>query len=144
MKFQRNLRILRTQLDATPFAAVFFLLAIFLMLGSLIYTPGVHIQLPSADGLAGTDKPTVSVAVDANGRLYFENRPIEDHELTARLRQERERISEPLALVVQADKAVTHEIMIRVSTLAQQAGITEAILATLPRAVAGPGQSAPP
>jgi biopolymer transport protein ExbD len=144
MKFQRNVRILRTQLDATPFAAVFFLLVIFMLLGSLIYTPGVHIQLPMADGLAGTDKPTVSVAVDANGRLYFENRPIEDHELTARLRQQRERFSEPLALVVQADKAVTHEILIRVTTLAQQAGITEAILATLPRAVAAPRQPVAP
>jgi biopolymer transport protein ExbD len=144
MKFQRNVRILRTQLDATPFAAVFFLLVIFLLLGSLIYTPGVHIQLPVADGLAGTDKPTVAVAVDANGRLYFENRPIEDHELARRLRQERERLSEPLALVVQADKAVTHETLIRVLTLAQQAGVSEAILATLPRPVAVLGQPAPP
>ena len=144
MKFQRNVRILRTQLDATPFAAVFFLLVIFLLLGSLIYTPGVHIQLPVADGLTGTDKPTVAVAVDSNGRLYFENRPIEDHELARRLRQERERLSEPLALVVQADKAVTHETLIRVLTLAQQAGVSEAILATLPRPVAVLGQPAPP
>jgi len=140
MKFPRNARILRSQLDAAPFAAVFFLLVIFLLLGSLVYTPGVHIQLPVADGLAGTDKPTVAVAVDANGRLYFQNQLIDDNELTKRLRKEVARSSEPLALVVEADKAVTHEMLIRVSTLAQQAGISEAVWATLPRAVAAPGQ----
>ena len=140
MKFQRNARILRSQLDATPFAAVFFLLVIFLMLGSLIYTPGVHIQLPVANGLTGTDKPTVAVAVDANGRLYFKNQLIAERELMMRLRTEVARCPEPLALVVQADKAVTHEMLVRVSTLAQQAGMSEAILATLPRPVAAPGQ----
>lgn len=40
MRFARNARIFRGQLDAAPFAAVFFLLVIFMMLGSLVYTPG--------------------------------------------------------------------------------------------------------
>ena len=83
MRFPRNARILRSQLDAAPFAAVFFLLVMFMMLGSLIYTPGarVELQLPHADGLAGTDKPTVSVAIDADGRLYYENQWIEEKAL---------------------------------------------------------------
>ena len=42
MKFPRNARIFRGQLDAAPFAAVFFLLVIFMMLGSLVYTPGAR------------------------------------------------------------------------------------------------------
>jgi len=71
MKFPRNARLLRSQLDVAPFAAVFFLLVIFVMLGSLIYTPGarVELQLPRAIGLPGMDKPPVSVAIDADGRL---------------------------------------------------------------------------
>jgi biopolymer transport protein ExbD len=144
MKFQRNARILRSQLDAAPFASVFFLLAIFLLLSSLIYTPGVHIQLPAANGLAGTDKPTVAVAVDANGRLYFGNQLIDEDALMTRLRNAVTRSAEPLALIVQADKAVTHEMLVHVSALAQQAGIAEAVLATLPRPVGGPGQPTPP
>src|ERR1035441_8866734 len=65
MKFPRNARIARGQLDVAPFAAVFFLLVIFMLLGSLVYTPGarLQLQLPRADGLAGTDKPTVSVVI---------------------------------------------------------------------------------
>src|SRR5579863_7519749 len=109
MKFPRNARIFRGQLDAAPFATVFFLLVIFLMLGSLTYTPGVRIQLPMADDLPGTDKPTVSVGIDPNGRLYYQNQWIEEPELVLRLRTAVSKSPEPLTLVVQADKAVTEE-----------------------------------
>jgi biopolymer transport protein ExbD len=141
MKFPRNVRIFRGQLDAAPFAAVLFLLVIFLMLGSLVYTPGTHIQLPLADGLVGTEKRQVAVAVDANGRFYFQNQSIEENELKTRLRQVvLDSPSEPLALVVQADKAVTYEMFTRLAVLAQEAGISEAVCATLPRSLAAPGQ----
>src|SRR6266478_2585379 len=106
MKFNRNARIFKGQMDAAPIAAVFFLLVIFMLLASLVYTPGVPIHLPVADGLSGTDKPTVAVAVDAKGHLYFRNQPIEDDALRDRLRTAVKNSSEPLALVVQADKAV--------------------------------------
>ena len=56
MKFPRNAYIFRGHLDAAPFASVFLLLVIFLMAGSLVYTPGVRLQLPVADDLSGTDK----------------------------------------------------------------------------------------
>ena len=144
MKFPRNARIFRGQLDAAPFATVLFLLVIFLMLGSLVYTPGTHIQLPLADGLAGTDKRPVAVAVDANGRFYFENQSIEENELKARLRKVVSESTEPLALVVRADKAVTYEMFTRLAVLAQQVGISEAVWATLPRALAVPAQHVVP
>ena len=55
MKFARNARLLRSQLDVAPFAAVFFLLVIFMMLGSLVYTPGarLELQLPQGKNLPG-------------------------------------------------------------------------------------------
>jgi biopolymer transport protein ExbD len=134
MKFARHARLLRSQLDAAPFAAVFFLLVIFMMLGSLIYTPGarLELQLPQAEGLPGTDKPTVSVAIDADGRLYYENQGIEEKALFGRLMEVVGKSSEPLTLVVQADRRVTHERVMRLTQLARDAGIKEAWLAALP------------
>ena len=142
MRFPRNARILRSQLDAAPFAAVFFLLVMFMMLGSLIYTPGarVELQLPRADGLVGTDKPTVSVAIDADGRLYYENQWIEEKALGVRLKEVASKSPEPLTLVVQADKSVTHDRLMRLTLLARDAGFREALLATLP----GPLAHSPP
>src|SRR3974390_677116 len=99
MKFTRNARIFRGQLDAAPFAAVFFLLVIFMMLGSLIYTPGARIELrlPRASGLAGVDKPPVSVAIDADGRLYYQNQFIEENALRERLQEATPKSSDPPA-----------------------------------------------
>jgi len=135
MKFPRNARIFRGQLDVAPFAAVLFLLAMFLMLGSLVYTPGIHIQLPVADGFPGSDKPPVTVAVDRNGRLYFENESIEEAALKSRLRDRVNGSAKPLVLVVEADEAVPYNQIVRLTLLARDAGIDEALLATLPRPI---------
>ena len=51
MKFRRQMKLLPVRLDAAPFAGVFFCLVIFLLLGQLLYTPGVRVQLPEAAGL---------------------------------------------------------------------------------------------
>jgi biopolymer transport protein ExbD len=135
MKFQRNARIFKGQLDAAPFATVFFLLVVFLMLESLVYTPGVRITLPMAGDLPGTDKPTVAVGIDANGRLYFENQGIDEAHLKEKLRAAA--IATPgLNLLIEADESVPQKRVIQLSMLAREAGITEGSLATLPRAVA--------
>ena len=139
MKFPRNARIFRTQLDAAPFASVFFLLLLFVMLGSMVYTPGVRLQLPLADNLPGTDRPSVAVAIDANGRLYYRNQPIERDALKLRLREAVKASPVPPGLIVQADKAVSYDRLVQLTLLARDAGIVEAWLATLPRAFAPSG-----
>jgi biopolymer transport protein ExbD len=140
MRFPRNARLLRGQLDAAPFASVFFLLVIFMMLGSLIYTPGarLQLQLPRADNLPGTDKPTVWVAMDADGHLYYENQRIEENDLRLRLQAAVKKSAEPLTLVVAADKSVSYDRCLHLALLAREAGISEALLATLPPAHAAP------
>ena len=136
MKFPRNARIFRGQLDAAPFAAVFFLLVIFLMLSTQLYTPGVFLSLPEADDLPGTDKPSVAVAIDASGRLYFENQSIGESLLTKRLRKAAADSPEPLTLIVHADRGVSTELLVRLTLLARSAGITNGLLAILPRPLA--------
>src|SRR5690348_7154256 len=101
MKFPRNARIFRGQFDAAPFASVFFLLVIFAVLSSLVYTPGVRLRLPQAggwtpqDGLPGVEGPTVSVALVTN-RYYFQNQSIAEPELKHRLQEAVKQAPEPL------------------------------------------------
>ena len=45
---------------------------------------------------------------------------------------------EPLTLVIHADKSVTYEQLVHLTLLARDAGITNALLATLPRVVDAP------
>jgi biopolymer transport protein ExbD len=144
MRFQRNARIFRGQLDAAPFAAVFFLLVIFMMLSSLVYTPGVRVQLPRANDLPGTDKASVSVAIEKNGRLYYQNEPIAEPELRSRLTRVVKSSSEPLTLLVRADEDVPCKMLINLSLLARESGFADALLATLPRPVAAPAARTKP
>jgi biopolymer transport protein ExbD len=135
MKFPRNARILPSRLDAAPFTSVFFLLLIFVLLGPLLYMPGlrVGVQLPEADDLPGTDGPTISVAVDRRGNYYFENQQIAEDVLAARLRAAVEKSSEPLTLVIHADRQVAYENVIRLTMLAREAGIRNSLQAVLPQ-----------
>jgi len=133
MKFPRNARIFRGELDVAPFATVFFLLILFVMLSSMVYTPGVRLELPAANNLPGLDKPAIAVAIDRNGRLYFENHLIEEEELRSRLQEAVQAAAEPLTLVIQADRAATREMLMRLTMLARDAGISQGFEATLPR-----------
>ncbi len=135
MKLPRNARMLQGPLDAAPFATVFFLLLLFMMLLSLVYTPGIQVplDLPTADGLPGTDQQTIAVAVDANGQYYYQNRMIEETELRNRLRKARADAREPLVLIVQADKSVLLQRLIDLRLLARDAGIKDMSIETLPR-----------
>jgi len=140
MKFPRNAKILRSHFDAAPFAAVFFVLVIFLLLGALLPTAGIPLQPPSAADLPGVDQPAVAIAVDANGQLYFENQLIAEPQLTNRLAAAASASREPLTLVIHADKAVTYDQLAHFVLLAREAGITNTLLATLPRAGVAPAQ----
>ena len=136
MKFPRNAKILRSPFEMAPFAAVFFLLAIFLLLGALLPTPGIPLQLIAAPGALGVGQPTVAVAIDANRRLYFANQIVTNEvQLSNDLRQAATSAGAPPTLVIHADKAVTYDQLLHLTLLARAAGITNALLATLP----GPG-----
>lgn len=138
MRFPRHARILPGQFSAAPLASVFLLLLIFVMLGTHTYVPGVLVQLPAADDLPGTDRPTVTVALDADNRLYFKNQLITEADLKLRLEEAVKNSAEPLTLVVQADGAVTHANLVRLDLLARDAGIREALHAVRPPLVVAP------
>lgn len=130
MRFARNARVNKGSLEAAPWAAVMFLLVLFVMLGSLLYTPGVHVNLPVALNLPGTDKPTVSVTMDSTGRLYFQNQSISEAQFRKELLNSITNLGEKPTLVLRLDRSASHESSIRLLELARAAGIDEVILAT--------------
>lgn len=138
MRFPRHARIFKGQLDAAPFAGVFFLALIFITFSShLVFTPGVRVELPEADGLPGTANPTVQVVVAPGGQFYFENQLLSEAELQSRLRVAVERArarGAQLTLVILADKLTPSEVTFRLAELAREVGIRELLQATKPRA----------
>ena len=143
MKFPRNAKILRSPFEMAPFAAVLFLLVMFMMLGALLPAPGIPFRLlpPTAGVLPGTDQPSVAMAVDSGGRCYFANQIVTNEMLlSSSLSNAVKNSRAPLTLVIHADKAVTQDQLIHLALLARDAGIHDALLATLPRSDNAPAR----
>lgn len=133
MKFPRRNRLHRNPFDAAAYAAVFFLLVIFVALSTRLYTPGVRIQLPAATTVSTSDHPTLTVALDEHGQLYFQNQIIGAAELGSQLRAAVTAATTPLSLVVYMDKSARLEPFVQLQQLARDAGLAEVLLATAQR-----------
>jgi biopolymer transport protein ExbD len=146
MKFPRNAKLLRSPFDVAPFAAVFFLMVIFLLLSAFLPVPGLSVKLPEfnvnglANDLPGTDKPTVSIAIDSAGRFFFSNQMVTENQLKVDLHRAVVASKAPLTLVIQADQEVKYGTLMQIALLARDEGISDALLATHPRIVAAPNQ----
>ncbi len=133
MKFPRNARMLKGHLDFAPFASVFFCLLIFVLLASLVYTPGMHMHLPAdVPGESGIEGKKVTVELYADGRMYFQGQPISEKDLSRRLTNSVKDSPEPLTIALLEDTNVTVSLEMKVWKLAAAAGITNAARVTLP------------
>jgi biopolymer transport protein ExbD len=142
MKFPRNAKLLRSPFDVAPFAAVFFLLILFLLLGSLLPAPGLSLNLPGAGAynLPGTDRPTVSLAIDSSGRMFYASQIVTENQLSDQLRHAVAASRSPLTLIIQADQTNSYGQVVRVALIAGNAGIYNTLLALQPRIVSAPNQ----
>ncbi|MCS1409148.1 MAG: hypothetical protein M2R45_02327 [Verrucomicrobia subdivision 3 bacterium] len=130
MKFSLNAKIFRGQLDVAPFASVFFLLAIFMIFSSLlISSPSVKIQLPAIEGneIVRANLPKLDIAVDADGRIYFESQLVALDALHRRLEIAVARFRKKPSLVLHADKDADLEKVLQICQTAVTVGITETI-----------------
>jgi biopolymer transport protein ExbD len=88
MKFQRNVRIFRGQLDAAPVAGVFFLLLLFLLLhSSLVYHPGLPIAL-EVESTSARDSAEQTVKIDSKDRIFYRNASFQEPAFQKRVREE--------------------------------------------------------
>jgi biopolymer transport protein ExbD len=130
-----------------PFASLFFLLLTMLLFQTyLVPPPGVKVELPVAGvpNLPATGTPWLAVAVDQVGRLYYQNQVVTEDELGRRLAQRVRSSSVPLSLLLQADRRVPQETIMRLHALARRAGLREVLVATRPAVLApAPKESQP-
>lgn len=135
MRFHRSVKIFRGRVDAAPLAGIFFLLLIFLLLATLVYTPGVPATIssipltpPAMQSISGTAGPKVVVTANAAGNLFFENQLIRTNDLQSKLAALALRSRPPLTLIILADKNVEYGAIIRLTQLAEKSGIKNVLL----------------
>ena len=141
MRFRRNTKIFRGQLDAAPFASVLFVFMTLLLLHpALVFLPGVPVNLPESVDLPGTTNPKAVVVVDRGGQIYFDSQVIDEATLKEKLEAVVLKNKGLLTLIVQADKETRHDTLVRLAGLAREVGIREVLLATRPQLVPAPAR----
>lgn len=133
MKLPRNAKVFRGQLDVAPFMGVFLLMLLFIVLRQQItFVPGLSVALPEAVNLSGIQGPAVTVIMDREGQVFFDNQmlnPAQPGVLTDFLRKSIERTGTPVTLIVQADRDVRLGDWTRLNLAAREAGVHDVLLA---------------
>ena len=134
MKYPRNAKPFTGQLDVAPFAGVFFLLVLMLLLHTYMVPPsGISIDLPIADVSDSEGAhPSLVVTVDRAEQFYFDHQVIRESDLRVRLAANAHLSPQPLTLLVQGDESVGHAAIVRLAALARGAGIRKVVIATRP------------
>ncbi len=93
MNHQGNIRPFHGQLDSAPFVGVLFLMLPLLLFNtSMVFKPGieVNVDLPVSSQRSGVGDPSLAVAVDANGILYFHGDTLRDQVFSRKVSEEEE------------------------------------------------------
>lgn len=120
------------EINTTPLVDVMLVLLIIFIITAPLLSHAVRIDLPEAASEPNPEKPeTVTLAIDAEGKLYWNDVPLAETELPARLEEEAGRTPQP-ELHLRADKTTIYQRVAEVMSAAQRAGITKLGFVTEP------------
>jgi biopolymer transport protein ExbD len=107
----------------TPLVDIMLVLLVIFIITIPVMQHAVNIDLPRASNQVNTAKPeTIRVDVDASGAYFWNDAPIQESDLAAKLAAVA--AAEPQAeLHIRGDRAVRYERVARVMAAAQRAGV---------------------
>ena len=115
-----------SEINVTPLVDVMLVLLVIFMLTAPLLTSAVRLELPSADAPAANAPPaplTLALALDAQGALFLNDRPVTAEQLRQRL-QEVAGANPEAELQLRADQALAYGRVVEVMALAQNAGLS--------------------
>lgn len=134
MKYIRSLSPLRNKFDGMAFSIILGLIILFLLLqSSIIFKPGVSIQLPSPDTaqLPGIVGPTIVIGIDQNDQYYFNGKNVTLDNLMVTLERAREK-NPVTSVVIVSDQEASINTFANLGALTYKAGLTNILIATNP------------
>jgi len=111
-------------INMTPLIDVMLVLMVIFMITAPLMTTSLKLDLPKTDGGTPSEAPGfISVAVDAQGRLYFGEQPLDRTALLQRAKEAAQR--DPATEVqLRADSAVAYGRVAELIGLLQDAGLS--------------------
>ena len=114
-----------SEINIVPFVDVILVvLIIFLIISPTFIKPGFDIQLPKAATAKKLENVKVILSIDIEGGYYINKKPVEEAELSERLKQMAEK-NKDMKAVIAADRNVAHGNVISLIDLIRKAGVTK-------------------
>ncbi len=113
-----------SEINVTPLVDVMLVLLVIFMLTAPLLTSAIRLDLPQAEGLQSGQAPqSVTVAMDAKGQIFFNDKPV----AAATLAQQFEaaaRRSPDTEVQLRVDEAVPYGQVVGLMGAAQKAGLS--------------------
>ena len=132
------------EINVTPMVDVMLVLLIIFMVTAPLMTSGVPVDLPKVSAQpVNSDSEPLTVSVNAEGKIFLQDQPVELAELVAKL-QAIAQSNQDRRIFVRGDKALAYGRIMEVMGTIIQGGFTKvALLAEQPSGAAPAGGGAP-
>jgi biopolymer transport protein ExbD len=112
-------------INVTPMVDVMLVLLVIFIITAPLFTHAIKLDLPNAQSAAAPEKPeTISVSINAEGAIFWNNDVIQQKDLGARLAAAAQKKPQP-ELQLRADKSTRYEVIAQVMSAAQTNGLTK-------------------
>ncbi|HZS80183.1 MAG TPA: biopolymer transporter ExbD [Herbaspirillum sp.] len=123
-------------INVTPMVDVMLVLLVIFILSAPLFTHSLQLDLPTAGSAPAPEKPhTISITIDAAGKLYWQDQAVTLAELASRMQTAAAGQPQP-DVQLRADKATRYEVIADVMSAAQNQGLTRLGFVTDPRSAA--------
>jgi biopolymer transport protein TolR len=113
-----------SEINVTPLVDVMLVLLVIFMLTAPLLTSAIRLDLPSAEAPPAAGAPiALTLALDAQGQLFLNDRPLTPEQLRERLAAVA-RTHPDTELQLRADQALAYGKVVEVMALAQKAGLS--------------------
>lgn len=131
-------------INVTPMVDVMLVLLVIFILAAPLFTQSIKLDLPSAPATpTPAEEKTVTVSVDADGKIFWDKTPVTQNELNQRLIVAGKQQPQP-QLQLRADKNTRYETIAAIMGAAQANGVNKLGFVTeAPSATGNPAAPAP-
>ncbi len=121
------------EINTTPLVDVMLVLLIIFIITIPVINHSVNLELPRASAQPSNAKPeTINLAIDANGKLFWNNKPLADDALGAQITAAAQKEPRP-AVHLRAARTTPYERVAQVMAAAQNGGLTKIGFITEPK-----------
>ncbi len=121
------------EINVTPMVDVMLVLLVIFILSAPLFTHSLQLDLPTAKSAPAPEKPqTVSIGIDASGKLFWQDQPVSLEQLNQRMAEAATHTPQP-DVQLRADKATRYEVIADVMSAAQDHGLVKLGFVTDPK-----------